>query len=50
MEAGRPCQEALKGPQQVGNGELATQWEQRDQVGSPDGSAVRAYMMNKHLG
>lgn len=31
------------------NSELATKWEQRDQVGSPDGFAVRAHMMNEHL-
>lgn len=31
------------------NGELATQCEQRDQVRSPDGFAMRAYVMNEHL-
>lgn len=35
MEAGRPCQETVEVSQARDGGDLAMQWEWRNQVGSP---------------
>lgn len=45
----RPCQEASEVPWETDEGDLAMQWEWRDQAGSPDRFDMRTHIKNEHL-